>query len=37
MTLFEEGFIHHASMIHGRYTGALAQFCKFAGIKTVIV
>jgi len=36
-TLVEEGFVHHASMIHGRYTGALAQFCKFAGIKTVIV
>jgi L-fucose isomerase-like protein len=36
-TLFEEGFIHHASMIHGEWSEALAMFCKFAGIETVIV
>ncbi len=36
-TLFEEGFIHHASMVHGDVTKALAEFCKFVGIKTVVV
>ncbi len=35
--LFEEGFIHHASMIHGDLGDALQQFCKFAGIQTVVV
>ena len=36
-TLFEEGFIHHASLIYGDLTQPIEQFCKFAGIKTVIV
>ncbi len=35
--LVEEGFIHHASMIHGDYTDAIADACKFLGIETVIV
>ena len=36
-TLVEEGFIHHASMIHGDVTGELADFCAFLGIEAVIV
>lgn len=36
-TLVEEGFIHHASMIHGDQTQALQQACKFLGIQTVLV
>jgi L-fucose isomerase-like protein len=36
-TLVEEGFIHHASMIHGDQSAALAQACKFLDIKPVIV
>jgi len=36
-TLVEEGFIHHASMIHGDYTQAIADACKFLGIKVVLV
>jgi len=36
-TLVEEGFIHHASMIHGDYTNAIIDACRFLGIKTVIV
>jgi L-fucose isomerase-like protein len=36
-TLVEEGFIHHASMVHGDQTGALLQACKFLGIKPVLV
>jgi L-fucose isomerase-like protein len=36
-TLFEEGFIHHASMVHGDVTKALGEFCKFVGIKTIVV
>ena len=36
-TLVEEGFIHHASMIHGDQTAALLQACKFLGIKPVVV
>jgi L-fucose isomerase-like protein len=36
-TLVEGGFVHHASMIHGDYTQALIDACKFLGIKTVIV
>jgi L-fucose isomerase-like protein len=36
-TLYEEGFIHHASLIYGDLTKPIEQFCKFAGIKTVIV
>jgi len=36
-TLVEEGFIHHASMIHGDQTQALLQACKFLDIQSVLV
>jgi L-fucose isomerase-like protein len=36
-TLVEEGFVHHASMIHGDQTQALILACKFLGIRPVIV
>jgi len=36
-TLIEEGFIHHASLIHGDYVEPIAEACKLLGIKTVIV
>ena len=36
-TLVEEGFIHHASMVHGDHSAALGQFCKLLGIKPVVV
>ena len=36
-TLVEEGFVHHASMIHGDQTGALLQACTFLGIKPVVI
>ena len=36
-TMVEEGFIHHASMIYGDQTKALATFCKLTGIKVVAV
>jgi L-fucose isomerase-like protein len=36
-TLVEEGFIHHASMIHGDQTKALLKACKFLGIKPIVV
>lgn len=36
-TLVEEGFIHHASMIHGDQTVALTMACKFMGITPVVV
>lgn len=36
-TLVEEGFIHHASMIHGDQTESLLQACKFLGIKPIVV
>ena len=36
-TLVEEGFLHHASMIHGDHSAALGQFCKLLGIKPVVV
>ncbi|MGI6209261.1 MAG: L-fucose/L-arabinose isomerase family protein [Anaerolineae bacterium] len=36
-TLVSEGFIHHASMIHGDITAELAQFCQFVGIDVVVV
>ncbi|MHB1293744.1 MAG: L-fucose/L-arabinose isomerase family protein [Anaerolineae bacterium] len=35
--LAEEGFIHHASMIHGDYVDAMENFCKFTGIQAVRV
>ncbi len=36
-TLVEEGFIHHASMIHGDQVKALQQACKFLDIQPVLV
>ncbi|MFH1009325.1 MAG: hypothetical protein V1800_17760 [Candidatus Latescibacterota bacterium] len=36
-TLVEEGFTHHASMIHGDVSGQLVDFCMFLGIETVVV
>ena len=36
-TLVEEGFIHHASMIHGDQREALLQACKFLDIEPVVV
>lgn len=36
-TLVKEGFIHHASMIHGNQTDALIEACKFLEIKPVVV
>ena len=36
-TLVEEGFVHHASMIHGDFTQPLLQACKFLGIEPVVV
>jgi L-fucose isomerase-like protein len=34
-TLVEEGFVHHASMIHGDHAAALHLACKFLGIRVV--
>jgi L-fucose isomerase-like protein len=36
-TLVEEGFIHHASMIHGDQVDVLRLACKFLNVKPVIV
>jgi L-fucose isomerase-like protein len=36
-TLVEEGFIHHASVVHGDQTQALLQACKFLDIRPVVV
>ena len=36
-TLVEEGFVHHASMIHGDQARALVLACKFLDIRTVLV
>jgi L-fucose isomerase-like protein len=36
-TLVEEGFVHHASMVHGDQTQALLQACKFLDIQPVVV
>jgi L-fucose isomerase-like protein len=36
-TLVEEGFIHHASMVHGDQTRALIEACKFLDIEPVVV
>ena len=36
-TLVEEGFIHHASMIHGDISDSLVEFCRFTGMEAVIV
>jgi len=35
-TLVEEGFIHHASLIHGDYTRTIKDMCKILKIKTVM-
>ena len=36
-TLVEEGFIHHASMIHGEQMKTLIEACKFLDITPVVV
>ncbi len=36
-TLVEEGFVHHASMIHGDQSKALQEACKFMGIQPVVI
>lgn len=36
-TLVEEGFIHHASMIHGDQVNALKLACKYLDIKPILV
>jgi L-fucose isomerase-like protein len=36
-TLVEEGFIHHASLIHGDQTKALLEACKFLDINPIVV
>ena len=36
-TLVEEGFIHHASMIHGDYVKPLLEACRFLDIEPVVV
>jgi L-fucose isomerase-like protein len=36
-TLVEEGFVHHASMIHGDYTRAISDACEYLGIDVVEV
>ena len=35
--IVEEGFIHHASMIHGDYVEPIADACKFLGIDAVVI
>lgn len=35
--LLKNGFIHHASMIHGNYTVPIQDACKILGIETVII
>jgi L-fucose isomerase-like protein len=35
--LVEEGFTHHASLIHGDYVNVIEDACAFMGIDTVIV
>jgi L-fucose isomerase-like protein len=36
-TLITEGFVHHASLIHGDYTQAIADACTMMGIEVVSV
>ncbi|HEY95497.1 MAG TPA: hypothetical protein G4O15_11240 [Dehalococcoidia bacterium] len=36
-TLIYEGFVHHASMIHGDYLEPIADACMYLGIEPVIV
>ena len=36
-TLVEEGFTHHASMIHGDLSDSLVEFCRFTGMEAVVI
>ena len=36
-TLVEEGFTHHASMVHGDQVKALLEACRFLDIQAVLV
>jgi len=36
-TIVEEGFIHHASLIHGDYVQVIKDACKFLNIETIVV
>jgi L-fucose isomerase-like protein len=36
-TLVTEGFVHHASLIHGDYTQAIADACDLMGIEVIAV
>jgi L-fucose isomerase-like protein len=36
-TLITDGFVHHASLIHGDYTQAIADACEIMGIEVVSV
>jgi L-fucose isomerase-like protein len=36
-TLIEQGFIHHASMMHGDQTAALVEACRFLEVEAVVV
>ena len=36
-TLVTQGFTHHASLIHGDFTGAISDACQYLGIETVTV
>jgi len=36
-TLIREGFVHHASLIHGDYVEPIAEACELLGIRPVIV
>lgn len=36
-TIVYEGFTHHASLVHGDFVKPLSEFCKFTGIKPIII
>ena len=36
-TLITEGFVHHASLIHGDYTQAIMDACTIIGIEVISV
>jgi len=36
-TLVEEGFVHHASLVHGNYVSTIKDACKFLGIEPIVV
>ena len=36
-TIIEEGFIHHASIIHGEYNKAIKEFCKIMQVEIIEV